>query len=97
MAGLSVLSAFGAKHNSLYVRNDKESQHLVFLPRKLTEPLVQVDERAGLELLASGTKRALGDGTLGHIGITQNLKEVVQLALEGTLDQVQQEEKHDRK
>jgi hypothetical protein len=61
------------------------------------EILVQVDERAGLELLASGTKRALGDGTLGHIGITQNLKEVVQLALEGTLDQVQQEEKHDRK
>src|SRR3954469_23679396 len=33
----TVLSAFGAKHNSLYVWNTKEAQHLVFLPRKLTE------------------------------------------------------------
>ena len=32
------LSAFGAKHNSLYVWNIEEAQHLVFLPRKLTEP-----------------------------------------------------------
>src|SRR3954453_18693030 len=34
----TVLSAFGAKHNILYVRNTKEAQHLVLLPRKLTEP-----------------------------------------------------------
>src|SRR4051812_8593133 len=33
-----VLSAFGAKHNSLYVRSIEEAPHLVFLPRKLTEP-----------------------------------------------------------
>ena len=32
-----VLSAFGAKHNSLYVWSIEESEHLVFLPRKLTE------------------------------------------------------------
>src|SRR4051794_10212376 len=37
-----VLSAFGAKHNSLYVWNDKKAQHLVFLPRKLTEPPAEV-------------------------------------------------------
>ena len=29
---LKVLSAFGAKHNSLYIWNIVEAQHLVFLP-----------------------------------------------------------------
>src|SRR3954471_9869765 len=33
-----VLSAFGAKHNSLYVWSIEGAPHLVFLPRKLTEP-----------------------------------------------------------
>ncbi len=31
--GAEVLSAFGAKHNSLYVRSIEEAPHLVFLPQ----------------------------------------------------------------
>src|SRR3954447_11927979 len=42
---IMVLSAFGAKHNSLYVWSIEGAPHLVFLPRKLTEPPGQVADR----------------------------------------------------
>jgi hypothetical protein len=58
---------------------------------------VQFDERAGFALLAGRTERALGDGTVGHIARAQNLKELVQFALERAFDQVEQEQENNGK
>ena len=61
----------------------------------LDEMAVEFDERGGIELLPGGAERAFCDDTLGHIARAQNLKELIQLALERTLDQVEQEHDHD--
>src|SRR4051812_4179120 len=59
------------------------------------EMAVQLDERGGIELLPGGAERAFCDDTLGHIARTQDLKELIQLALERAFDQVEQEHDHD--
>jgi hypothetical protein len=56
---------------------------------------VELDERGGIELLPGGAERAFCDDTFGHIARAQDLKELIQLALERALDQVDQE--HDGK
>jgi hypothetical protein len=56
---------------------------------------VQLDERRRVELLPGGAERAFGDDTLGHIARAQDLKELIQFALERAFDQVEQE--HDGK
>ena len=61
---------------------------------------VQVDERARFEFLTGCAQRAFGDSALGHVGAVQDLKEVIQFPLECAFDQVQQvqqEQEHDRK
>jgi hypothetical protein len=58
---------------------------------------VELDERGGLELLPGGAERALCDDTFGHIARAQDLKELIQLALERALDQVEQEHDYDGK
>jgi|SoiMethySBSTD1v2_1073268.scaffolds.fasta_scaffold378972_2 hypothetical protein len=59
------------------------------------EMAVQLDERSGIELLPGGAERAFCDDTLGHIARAQDLKELIQLALERAFDQVDQEHDHD--
>jgi hypothetical protein len=54
---------------------------------------VELDERGGIELLPGGAERAFCDDTFSHIA--RALKELIQLALERPLDQVDQE--HDGK
>jgi hypothetical protein len=61
------------------------------------EMSVQFDERGGFELLSGRAERALGDDTVGHIAMAQDLKELIQLALERAFDQVEQEQEHDGK
>src|SRR4029453_6771167 len=61
------------------------------------EMAVQLDERRGVELLPGGAERAFCDDTLGHIARAQDLKELIQLALERALDQVEKEHDHDGK
>ena len=61
----------------------------------LDEMAVELDERAGIELLPGGAERAFCDDTFGHSARAQDLKELIQLALERALDQVEQE--HDGK
>ena len=61
------------------------------------EMAVELDERGGIELLPGGAERAFCDDTLGHIARAQDLKELIQLALERALDQVEQEHDHDGK
>jgi hypothetical protein len=58
---------------------------------------VQLDERRRVELLPGGAERAFCDDTLGHIARAQDLKELIQLALERAFDQVEQEHDHDGK
>jgi hypothetical protein len=60
------------------------------------EMAVQLDERAGLELLPGRAERAFGDDTLGHIARAQDLKKLIQLALERAFDQVEQEHDGER-
>jgi hypothetical protein len=60
------------------------------------EMAVQLDERAGIELLPGGAERAFCDDTLGHIARAENLKELIQLALERAFDQVEQEHDGER-
>ena len=57
---------------------------------------VQLDERRRVELLPGGAERAFCDDTLGHITRAQDLKKLIQLALERAFDQVEQEHDHDR-
>ena len=61
------------------------------------EMAVELDERGGIELLPGGAERAFCDDTLGHIARAQDLKELIQLALERAFDQVEQEHDHDGK
>lgn len=61
----------------------------------LDEMAVELDERGGIELLPGGTERAFCDDTFGHIARAQDLINLIQLALERALDQVDQE--HDGK
>ena len=61
------------------------------------EMAVQLDERGGIELLPGGAERAFCDDTFGHIARAQDLKELIQLALERSFDQVEQEHDHDGK
>ena len=61
------------------------------------EMAVQLDERRRVELLPGGAERAFCDDTLGHIARAQDLKELIQLALERAFDQVEQEHDHDGK
>ena len=63
----------------------------------LDEMAVELNERGRVELLPGGAERAFCDNTLGHIARAQNLKELIQLALQRALDQVEQEHDHDRK
>jgi hypothetical protein len=63
----------------------------------LDEMAVELDERGGIELLPGGAERAFCDDTFGHIAKAQDLKELIQLALERALDQVDQEHDHDGK
>ena len=59
------------------------------------EMAVEFDERGGIELLPGGAERAFGDDTFGDIARVQDLKELIQLALERAFDQVEQEHDHD--
>jgi len=61
------------------------------------EIAVELDERSRVELLPGGAERAFCDDTFGDIARAQNLKELIQLALERALDQVEQEHNHDGK
>ena len=63
----------------------------------LDEMAVELDERGWLELLPGGAERAFCSDTLGDIARAQDLKELIQLALERALDQVEQEHDHDGK
>jgi hypothetical protein len=56
---------------------------------------VQLDERRRVELLPGGAERAFCDDTLRHIARAQDLKKLIQLALERAFDQVEQEQEHD--
>ena len=56
---------------------------------------VELDESGGIELLPGSAERAFCDDTLGDIARAQNLKELIQLALERAFDQVEQEYHHD--
>ena len=47
--------------------------------------------------MALGSATASADDTLGHIARAQDLKELIQLALERAFDQVEQEHDHDGK
>ncbi len=51
----------------------------------LDEMAVELDERGGIELLPGGAERAFCDDTFGHIARAQDLKELIQLALERAL------------
>jgi hypothetical protein len=55
---------------------------------------VELDESGGIELLPGSAERAFSDDTFGHIVRAQNLKELIQLALERAFDQVEQEHDH---
>ena len=61
----------------------------------LDEIAVELNERGRGELLPGGAERAFCDDTFGHIALAQDLKELIQLALERAFDQVDQE--HDGK
>ena len=63
----------------------------------LDEMAVELDESGGIELLPGSAERAFCDDTFGHIARAQDLKELIQLALERALDQVDQEHDHDGK
>ena len=58
---------------------------------------VELNERGRVELLPGGAERAFCDDTFGHIAMAQDLKELIQLALERAFDQVDQEHDHDGK
>ena len=63
----------------------------------LDEMAVELDESGGIELLPGSAERAFCDDTFGDIARAQNLKELIQFALECALDQVEQEHDHDGK